>query len=229
MGIEKRTLTALVAFAKNSKLLALLDRPGLYELSQHAVVQDVPSGHVIVTQGDIGDNFYLLAEGEVSVRVREAGGKEVAKLSAGMFFGEIAVVTRQPRSATVVAITPSRLLCFPRAPLLALIRKYPELRSVISTVGLARSEENMRLASEGQEGDGLADLLEGDDESAAERRTESDAAAVDSAGASGADDDAAARAAEPASDPEFEGDIDVDVDIDVDHGEHTGSSSAGRK
>ena len=119
MGLDRQTVDALVAFAKNSKLLTLLDRAGLARLAEHGAVQDVPADTVIVRQGDPGNIFYLVASGEVSVRVREASNNEVARLGAGTFFGEIAVVTRQPRSATVVALTAVRLVGFPRAPLSA--------------------------------------------------------------------------------------------------------------
>ena len=174
MPLDPQTIEALVAFAKNSKLLALLDRPGLARLAAHGVAEHHEAGATIVSQGDVGNTFYLISAGAVSVRVREAGNKEVAKLGPGMFFGEIAVVTRQPRSATVVAAEPSRLVAFPREPLVGLIRDYPQLREVIGAVGLARAEENLRHAlaaqdkglaksPEGEEPGGLADLLEGDD------------------------------------------------------------------
>jgi CRP-like cAMP-binding protein len=163
MSLDRQTLDAMVAFAKNSKLLTLLDRAGLSRLAEHGMVQDVSADTVIVTQGEPGSTFYLLSSGEVSVRVREANNKEVARLTAGTFFGEIAVVTRQPRSATVVAVTPSRLLSFPRAPLMDLIRDYPQLREVIGTAALARAEENLRQAL-ADDDRGLAESLEGEEE-----------------------------------------------------------------
>lgn len=173
MAVTQRTVDALVAFAKNSKLLSLVDRPDLFHLAEHAVVQEVAAGQVIVKQGDPGETFYLLVTGEVSIYVKEVG-KEVARLGAGSFFGEVAVVTRQPRSATVTATLPTRLLGFPRAPLVALVLKYPQLREVLGSVGLARIEENLRNALnenpsglagslEGDEPTGLAELLEADE------------------------------------------------------------------
>ena len=150
---------------------------GLARLAEHGVVEQYQAGAVIVSQGDMGSIFYLISEGAVSVRVREAGNKEVAKLGPlCMFFGEIAVVTRQPRSATVVAILAVAARGLPaRAAHGTPSRDYPQLREVIGAVGLARAEENLRHAaaaqdkghsesSAGQEEGGLADLLEGEEE-----------------------------------------------------------------
>jgi len=184
MAVTQRTVDALVAFAKNSKLLSLVDRPDLFHLAEHAVVQEVPAGEVIVKQGDPGDSFYLLVTGEVSIFVKEVG-KEVARLGAGTFFGEVAVVTCQPRSATVTATQPTRLLGFPRAPLVALVFRYPQLREVLGSVGLARIEENLHRALdenpsglagslEGDEPSGLAEMLEGDEPAPAADASEAD-------------------------------------------------------
>ena len=69
MSVNQKTVEALVAFAKNSKLLSLVDRTDLLRLAEHARVQDMATGAVIVKQGDPGETFYLMVDGEVSVFV----------------------------------------------------------------------------------------------------------------------------------------------------------------
>jgi putative ABC transport system ATP-binding protein len=60
-------------------------------------------GEVIIRQGDVGEDLFLIAEGEVQI---ERGGREVTRLGAGEFFGELAVMSANPRNATVVATKP---------------------------------------------------------------------------------------------------------------------------
>ncbi len=56
----------------------------------------------IVRQGEAGDKFYLIREGVVSITVDD-GEEPVAELGAGDFFGEAALITGEPRNATVTA------------------------------------------------------------------------------------------------------------------------------
>jgi CRP-like cAMP-binding protein len=100
----------------------------------------------------------------VRVLVAEAGDKEVARLGPGMFFGEMAVISRQPRSASVETTQSSQLICFQREPVVHILRDYPKVREFLGSVGLARTEENINKMLE-EDGGGLADLLESDDES----------------------------------------------------------------
>ena len=138
------TSLALEQFAQNSRLLALLDAPGRERLALHGRVQDVAAGTCIVRQGEAGDTFYLIATGEVRVRTAEAEEREVARLGAGMFFGEMAVIAGQPRSATVEAVGASRLIAFRRGPVLRILRDYPRLHAILGNTGLVRTEANLQ-------------------------------------------------------------------------------------
>ena len=76
-------------------------------LAEVATVVDFPAGHVIARQGEIGTGFFVVAEGAVRV-VRD--GAVVSRLGAGDFFGELSVLDRMPRNASVVAETPTTCL-----------------------------------------------------------------------------------------------------------------------
>uniref|UniRef100_A0A7S1G674 Cyclic nucleotide-binding domain-containing protein n=1 Tax=Bicosoecida sp. CB-2014 TaxID=1486930 RepID=A0A7S1G674_9STRA len=68
---------------------------------------------VIISQGDAGDNFYIVETGEVSCTQSPSPGAtpvEVMRLGAGQYFGEIALLTNQPRKATVTAVGPTKCL-----------------------------------------------------------------------------------------------------------------------
>jgi CRP-like cAMP-binding protein len=84
-----------------------IDEQGLARLAEVATTVDFPPGHVIARQGDIGTGFFVIVEGSVRV-VRD--GEVVARLGAGEFFGELSVLDRQPRNATVSAETATRCL-----------------------------------------------------------------------------------------------------------------------
>ena len=72
----------------------------------------------------MGDEFYVVVRGRVSV---EKGGVEIAKLGAGGHFGEMGLVESQPRSATVKAIEPTRVLSFSQADVMNLMRREPNM------------------------------------------------------------------------------------------------------
>jgi hypothetical protein len=82
----------------------------------------------------------------------------VRSVGSGNFFGEIAVLTRQPRTATVQCIEDSTLIRFEREPVLEILRDYPKVKEIIGGVGLLRSEANLQDAL--HDGGGLADALE---------------------------------------------------------------------
>lgn len=63
------------------------------------------AGDKIVEEGTMGVGFYLILDGQAEVR---KGGKALATLSKGQFFGEMSLVDEQPRSADVVALAPTR-------------------------------------------------------------------------------------------------------------------------
>lgn len=80
---------------------------GLAALAELATGVDFPAGHVIARQGEIGTGFFVIVEGAVRV-VRD--GKVVARLGPGEFFGELSVLDRMPRNATVAAEVPTSCL-----------------------------------------------------------------------------------------------------------------------
>ena len=84
-----------------------IDAKGLAGLADVATPVDFPPGHVIARQGDIGTGFFVVITGMVRV-VRD--GEVVAHLGPGEFFGELSVLDRMPRNASVVAEVPTSCL-----------------------------------------------------------------------------------------------------------------------
>lgn len=80
------------------------------ELEAVATVADelhLPAGRVLIRQGDVGRELFVLVDGKVEI---EQDGKRLGTRSSGDFLGEIAVVTQRPRAATVTTATDVRVL-----------------------------------------------------------------------------------------------------------------------
>ena len=72
----------------------------------------VEAGRTLITQGNPGDTFYLLLDGNASVQV---DGRDRPPLGAGSFFGEISMLDRGPATATVATTSPARLMVMSHA------------------------------------------------------------------------------------------------------------------
>lgn len=93
-------------------IFAEAGRPVLERLARTAVEEQVPAGSTVLREGDEADAFYVLLEGEMGVRSRGEGSAEVElpTMRDGTWFGEIGLLQRIPRTATVTATAPSRVL-----------------------------------------------------------------------------------------------------------------------
>jgi len=111
---------------------AVLPAYEIERLAQRARWADVDPGTVVVRQGDPGDWFFVISEGEFSVTV---DGIVVPKvLAAGTGFGEIALLHHIPRTATITAITAGRLLSVRGHDFLAAVTGSPDGSSVAAEI-----------------------------------------------------------------------------------------------
>jgi CRP-like cAMP-binding protein len=115
-------------------LFSALSRSDLRRVVQVAEELDVPSGQVLVTEGRIGREFFLILEGRANVR---RNGRKVATLGPGRYFGELALIDRKPRSATVEAATPMKLLVLGQREFAGLLETLPGVATKL-LAGLAQ-------------------------------------------------------------------------------------------
>ncbi len=101
-------------------------------------------GERIIRKGDVADAMYFIAEGEVEVTV---GGKRF-KLKAGDFFGEMALITGEPRSADVTALDFSKFATLSARDFRQFLKRYPEIRTRIAALAEERKAMNRSVASE---------------------------------------------------------------------------------
>jgi len=96
---------------KQSILLQGFSRFQMRRLILMSHMLNVKGGEQVIREGDIGDKMYLVVDGEMSVSKSVNGErKAIAKLEPGDVFGEIALVSSQPRTADVFAVTDAKLL-----------------------------------------------------------------------------------------------------------------------
>ena len=101
-------------------------------------------GEVIVRAGEEGDSLFIIAEGKALVEVETmADQAAVATVGPGDYLGEVAVIWRQRRSATVGCMGSLAAVELAGEPLRELLDEVPEIRDHLAEVGIKRIEENM--------------------------------------------------------------------------------------
>ncbi len=109
------------------------------------------SGEIIVSESQPGSSLFVLASGSVRVYVRGKtwANQQVRMLEEGEFFGEISLISGQPRTATIVAATPTEILELDRPTLDDIIVKHPQVPKVIKEVSARRAMSPEELEARG--------------------------------------------------------------------------------
>jgi CRP-like cAMP-binding protein len=129
MGIPKK---AKIELLRTVSILSGIPDRALATIAAQAEVIDFPSGHYIVRQGQVGTGFYIVASGRVSV-IR--GGKTLAHLGPGEFFGELSVLDQEPRIAHVLADEPTTCLALASWNFTRILERHPKITlSILRTV-----------------------------------------------------------------------------------------------
>lgn len=99
----------------------------------------VPAGRVVVRQGEPGLDFAVIVEGTAEVT---RDGRTIAHLASGDFFGEMALLGDSPRTASVAATTPMRLLVATRAEFGALLEQASTIRARVRRAAARRGTDH---------------------------------------------------------------------------------------
>jgi CRP/FNR family transcriptional regulator, cyclic AMP receptor protein len=105
-------------------LFAGLSKRELGQLASIADEIDLPADKLLIREGERGREFFVLLEGEAEVKRK---GRKLATRGAGDFFGEIALVSNVPRTATVRTREPVRALVIRDVEFRALLQKAPAI------------------------------------------------------------------------------------------------------
>jgi voltage-gated potassium channel len=135
--IRRRDFVVTFAMVARVPLFTGLDAPSIAELVGLLRARTVAAGTTIVRKGERGDAMYLIAGG--TVEVATASGPR--RLTDGDVFGEMALLTREPRSATVTAVRSTDLLILDADEFLRLIDRLPDVRAKVEAIARARTLE----------------------------------------------------------------------------------------
>ena len=113
-----------VELIRKIPLFSKLSKKGVEDVAQIADELDLPKGKVMATEGDRGREFFVLLKGEADVT---KGDRSINTMREGDFFGEIALVTKMPRTASVTATTDVRVLVITERDFTALLKRSPEV------------------------------------------------------------------------------------------------------
>jgi CRP-like cAMP-binding protein len=115
-------------------LFSACSKKDLQLVAKRAEDVKVDAGKRLVTEGDTGTEFFVVIDGKAAVSKR---GQRVAELGPGGFFGELALLDKAPRNATVTAETPMELVVLGQREFAGLIDDVPEFAHKL-LAGVAR-------------------------------------------------------------------------------------------
>jgi CRP-like cAMP-binding protein len=116
---------AKLELLKGVPLFARCSKKELAEIAQIADEIDLPEGKQLTKEGGRGREFFVLVDGNADVRRKK---RKIGTLSSGDFLGEIALVTKTPRTATVTTTSPVRALVVSEQNFRRLLERSPDVQ-----------------------------------------------------------------------------------------------------
>jgi CRP-like cAMP-binding protein len=126
---------AKLEILKRVPLLSALGRREIEEVGMLAEEIDVPSGKVLMREGDTGREFFVLVNGTVGI---DRGGRSIRTMESGDFFGEIALLDEGPRTATATTESDAKLLVLGHREFHSLMDRFPAIRTCVLEALAAR-------------------------------------------------------------------------------------------
>lgn len=126
VGVEVQRLRLIPLFSK-------LDTEALEAVAEQFMLERYAAGELVVRQGDPGDKLYMISRGELEVLVTDNGSERLVNtLGRGDYFGEMALLSKEPRNATIKTVTPTQFYSLAAADFQALLERSPEVREAVS-------------------------------------------------------------------------------------------------
>ena len=133
-----------VSSLKNTELFKALENEDLEKLSNKLKERVYPTNTAIVREGASGDAMFIIKNGKVEIRKKEQTlgiDLTIASLGSGACFGEMALLTGKPRSATVMATTPTEVFVLEKKDFDTLLMTHPQMSIALNKIVAERIEE----------------------------------------------------------------------------------------
>jgi len=147
-NFDSQTLRDRTALLKRTELFKTLEEKELNKLASAMIQRRYDKGESLIIQGESGDSMFILSEGLLHAFLKSSEEEEAVKVGQivpGEFFGEMSLLTGDPRSATIVAITDVVVHEITKDHMSGLLRKRPEIADTISNVVAERRVKNLKL------------------------------------------------------------------------------------
>ena len=119
-----------VDLIKAVPLFSAASKAELAEIAGIADEVDLPAGKTLIEEGDTGREFFVLIEGTADVM---QGGRKIRTVGPGDFFGEIALISKAPRTATITTTSPVRALVITDRAFRQLLEHSPQIAVTVLT------------------------------------------------------------------------------------------------
>jgi cAMP-dependent protein kinase regulator len=132
-GIEAELADSCQLESRHSPLFSDFSRDELLEVIRGLALRSFTPGAIVMTEGEDGDSLFILTTGTVRAFVKNQEGRniEVRRMEEGEFFGEISLLTGNPRTATITAASACEILELDRQALEDITRQHPRVKTVV--------------------------------------------------------------------------------------------------
>jgi CRP-like cAMP-binding protein len=142
--MQTEEISWLCAVFRKIDMFSSLTVAEVTDLIDHMEKYSFSKGSKIVRQGDKGDSFFIIYKGKVRALVKKGffSSTQVGELGPEQFFGEMALLSNEPRSATVVAVDDTECFMLLRGDFEQLVRKNPAFSRLVQRASQKRSFDN---------------------------------------------------------------------------------------
>jgi len=150
-GVVEVSMDERIELLKKVALFSSLHDVDLSQIARHSIERSFSDNEMLATQGEMGDELYIIVSGEVSVRSGQERGEEieVARRGVGDYVGELALLQEEARMASLVAVGDVLALTIDRAIFQRILHARPETGLAMTRILVARlSEATAQVAEE---------------------------------------------------------------------------------